>query len=70
MIILASKSQIWPCFSVDHSISGDRAALPRLRSLTAAKLVGSESQVHSVEDILCALIGGQQRRERLNALFR
>lgn len=38
MIILASKPQIWPCFAADHSISGDGAALPRLRSLSAAKL--------------------------------
>lgn len=38
MIILASKPQIWPCFAVDHSINGDGAALPRLRSLSAAKL--------------------------------
>lgn len=38
MIILASKPQIWPCCAVDHSISGDGAALPRLRSLSAAKL--------------------------------
>lgn len=52
MIILASKPQIWPCFAVGSSISGDRAALPWLRSLSVAKLVGSESQVHSTEDIL------------------
>lgn len=52
MIISASKPQIWPCFLVGSSISGDRAALPWLRSLSVAKLVGRKSQVHSMEDVL------------------
>lgn len=63
MIILASKPQIWPCFAVDCSISGDRAVLPWLKSLSAAKLVGNERQVHSMEDILSAVIRGQLGRE-------
>lgn len=64
MIILASKPQIWPCFAVGSSISGDREALPWLRSLSVAKLVGNESQVHSMEDILSAVTGGQLGSER------
>lgn len=59
MIILASKPQIWPCFPVDRSIIGDTAVLSWLRSLSAAKLVGNESQVHNMEDILCVITGGQ-----------
>lgn len=59
MIILASKPQIWPCFAVGSSINGDRAALPWLRSLSAAKLVGNGSQVHSTEDILSVVTAGQ-----------
>lgn len=64
MIILASKPQIWPCFAVDRSISGHRAVLPWLRSLSVAKLVGNERQVHSMEDILSVVIGGQLGSER------
>lgn len=64
MIILASKPQIWPCFAVDRSISGDRAVLPWLRSLSVAKLVGNERQVHGMEDILSVVIGGQLETER------
>lgn len=64
MIILASKPQIWPCFAVDCSISGDRAVLPWLKSLSVAKLVGNERQVHSMEDILSAVIRGQLGSER------
>lgn len=64
MIILASKPQIWPCFAVDRSISGERAVLPWLRSLSAAKLVGNESQVHSMEDILSVVTGGHLGSER------
>lgn len=64
MIILASKPQIWPCFAVGSSISGDRAALPWLRSLSVAKLVGNEGQVHSMEDTLeCVVRGGQMGSE-------
>lgn len=61
MIILASKPQIWPCFAMGSSINGDRAALPRLRSLSVSKLVGKERQVPSMEDILT---GGQLVSER------
>lgn len=49
MIILASKPQIWPCFAMGSSLDGDRAALPWLRSLSVAKPVGNESQVHSTD---------------------
>lgn len=74
MIILASKPQIWPCFAVGSSVNGDRAALPWLRSLSVAKLVGRESQVHSMEDILSSVTGGQlgrgKRREGQNNQFR
>lgn len=64
MIILASKPQIWPCFAMGSCISGDRAALPGLRSLSVDKLVGSDCQVHGTEDILSAVTGGQQGSER------
>ena len=70
MIILASKPQIWPCFALGSSINGDRAALPWLRSLSVAKLVGSESQVHSTKDILSVVTGGQLGSERQNIQFR
>lgn len=62
MIILASKPQIWPCFAVGSSIRGDRAALPWLRSLSAAKLVGNKSQVHETEDTRGGITGGQDRK--------
>lgn len=67
MIILASKPQIWPCFAVGSSISGDRAALPWLRSLSVAKLVGSERQVHGMDDILSV---GQSQGEKPNTGIR
>lgn len=72
MIILASKPQIWPCFAVGSNINGDSAALPWLRSLSVAKLVGNQSQVHSMEDILSVVAGGQLEgdREHLNVNFR
>lgn len=47
------------------SISGDRAALPWPRSLSVAKLVGNKSQVHSTEDILSVVTGGQLGSERV-----
>lgn len=68
MIILASKPQIWPCFRVDRSIIGDTTVLSWLRSLSVAKLVGNDSQVHNMEDILCVITGGQLGSERLLSL--
>lgn len=68
MIILASKPQIWPCFAVGSGINGDRAALPWLRSLSAVKLVGNQSQVHRMEDIPSQITGGQRQKGRIVTL--
>ncbi|KAG7224780.1 hypothetical protein INR49_013493 [Caranx melampygus] len=43
-IVPLSEEMIWPCFAVGSSISGDRAALPWLRSLSLAKLVGNKAR--------------------------
>lgn len=56
MIILASKPPDLALFC----ISRDRAALPSLRSLSAAKPVGKGSQVDNMEDALSVVAGCQQ----------
>lgn len=69
MIILASKPQIWPCFAVGSSVSRDGAALPSLRSLSAARLVGSGSQVHNMDDTVNVVTRGQLGSDEVDGIF-
>lgn len=63
MMILASKSQIWPCFAGGSGINRDRAVLSWLGELSCG-LAGWQSQVHNTEGMLVAVRGFQLVRER------